>query len=45
MRSVLTTACEVAGAACIGFAFGVMPGLLALGAALIGAGIIEGRRA
>ena len=44
MRSALTTACEVVGAACIGFAFGVMPGMITLGAALIGAGVVEGRR-
>lgn len=44
MRDLLTTACEVAGVACIGFAFGVMPGLITLGAALFGAGVIEGRR-
>lgn len=44
MRSALTTACEVAGVASAGFAFGVRTGLLALGVALFGAGLIEGRR-
>ena len=44
MRNALTTACEVAGAACVGFAFGTMPGLIVLGVAMFGAGVIEGRR-
>lgn len=44
MRSALTTACEVAGVACVGFAFDVRAGLVALGLALFGAGVIEGRR-
>ena len=44
MRSALTTACEVVGAACIGFAFGVAPGLIVFGVALFGAGVVEGRR-
>jgi hypothetical protein len=44
MRSALTTAAEVVGVACIGFAFGATVGLVTLGVALFGAGIIEGRR-
>jgi hypothetical protein len=44
MRSALTTACEVVGLACIGFAFSAMVGLIVLGVALFGAGVIEGRR-
>ena len=44
MRGVMTTACEVAGASCIGFAFGWLPGMVVLGLSLIGAGVIEGRR-
>jgi len=44
MRSALTTACEVAGVACVGFAFGVTSGFVALGVALLGAGVVEGRR-
>lgn len=44
MRSALTTAAEVAGVACIGFAFGAMPGLISLGLALFAGGVIEGRR-
>lgn len=44
MRSALTTACEVIGAGCIGFAFGVMPGLIVSGVALVAAGVVEGRR-
>ena len=45
MRSALTTVAEVAGVACIGFAFGLTIGLIVLGVALIGGGIFEGRRA
>jgi hypothetical protein len=44
MRNALTTACEVVGAACVGFAFNVQAGLIVLGVALFGAGVIEGRR-
>jgi hypothetical protein len=44
MRSALTTACEVAGIASVGFAFGVRSGLISLGVALFGAGVVEGRR-
>ena len=44
MRNALTTACEVAGVACVGFAFNAMAGLIALGVALVGAGVVEGRR-
>ncbi len=44
MRNAVTTACEVAGVACVGFAFGAMSGLISLGVALFGAGVIEGRR-
>lgn len=44
MRSALTTACEVVGAACVGFAFDVRAGLVVLGLALVGAGVVEGRR-
>lgn len=44
MRSALTTACEVIGAACVGFAFNATAGLVVLGVALVGAGVIEGRR-
>lgn len=44
MRSTLTTAAEVAGLACVGFAFGWMSGLIVLGVALFGAGVVEGRR-
>ena len=45
MRGVLTTACEVVGLGCVGFAFGWFVGLLVFGAALFAAGVIEGRRA
>jgi hypothetical protein len=44
MRNALTTACEVAGIACVGFAIDARVGLVALGVALFGAGVIEGRR-
>lgn len=44
MRNALTTACEVIGAACVGFAFDARVGLAVFGVALIGAGVIEGRR-
>ena len=44
MRSALTTAAEVVGVACVGFAFGWFVGLLVTGVALFGAGVIEGRR-
>ena len=44
MRSALTTAAEVVGLSCIGFAFGATVGLIVMGVALFGAGVIEGRR-
>jgi hypothetical protein len=44
MRSALTTACEVIGLSCVGFAINATVGLAVLGASLFGAGVIEGRR-
>jgi hypothetical protein len=44
MRSALTTACEVVGAALVGFAFDVRAGLAVLGVSMVVAGVVEGRR-